>query len=76
MESGWLSAILSGLFQGFLGLFGMSAQQRLGRLQIQDEGKDSLIKGLEAKDAINKASDHLSAADIDRRLRDNFRRPR
>jgi hypothetical protein len=53
---GWLWAAISGAFsglvQGFLGLFGMSSAQKLGRAQVTEADQAETIKELSDGKAI------------------------
>jgi hypothetical protein len=67
-------AFFSALFQAFLGLFGESDQENLGRLKVQKSEDDALIKEMKAKNDTTQAVNGLSNSDVINILSNEFPR--
>ena len=69
----WLADICSGLFQGFLSIFGMSDAQKLGRAQIQNQDLTTELKS--EKDALDVENNvaRMSPAAVDAELRQEWK---
>lgn len=69
---GILASILSGLLQGFLGLFGMSDAQKLGRSQVTAEMQDKTIQEVRLGKEVQDSVDALHDGDAGRVLREKW----
>lgn len=59
----WLKAAVSGIFSGlaqwFLGLFGMSDAERLGRAETKEATEEKLLQEMKKADEIDTINDRL-----------------
>jgi hypothetical protein len=65
---GFLGAILSGLIQGFLGLFGMSDAQKLGRAEMTQKQQAATLKEVKEANEIQDKNASASDSDVANRL--------
>ncbi len=68
---GWLADIFSGLFQGFLSLFGASDAQKLGRAETENTALKTELKEVQDAHTIDSRVAGMSDADVDKLLRQN-----
>jgi hypothetical protein len=59
----WLWALISGAasgaVQGFLGLFGMSTAQKLGRVEVKEAGDEKLLQEVKKANDIEEINNRL-----------------
>lgn len=68
----FIGDIFAALFQGLLGMFGMSDAQKLGRQEIELEDNMETIKELRDVNKINTDISASGPADIRKRLHDEY----